>query len=893
MEWNCNGIKNKIGELINYLSRCKVDVAILLETKLRYNDKLQIRNYSVERSDINDNGGRGVAVVISNRVNYKRLPQQATQIEHVCLQLENGVLLTGVYASPNRQFTENDLNMLIPNNRRSLTLGDFNARHKLWHNKRQNRHGSVLAEFVTSNANIQLLHPRSPTHFPPNGMSPSIIDLAINSGLRDLSEPRAENALSSDHLPVHIRWNEFFSRSNQIIYNYANFNWNLFRYNVSQNCEISGPIETPADLDTEVEKLTRVIQKQQRLLATKMPCAPYTDHLPPDILNLIKFRNKVRKKWQTFRRELDRLRYNALSLTIREKISTHKNKCWSRLLSNLTVNDSSLWRVTKKLNRRYQAIPTISYNNDEFITNQGKSEAFAEFLTTIHSDTPNTTPEQLNIEKTGQKFVEHPYPIAPNTYKSMLCTPSEICQYLRRFPNNKAPGPDGITYLLLKNLPRKAIVQLTHISNAILKLQYFPQQWKKAVVILIPKPGKNPSFPSSYRPISLLNTQAKLIEKVMLARLNKVINKQQVIPKEQFGFRPGHNTTLLAAKVVNDIFHASNKQMNTAALFLDMERAFDTVWHMGLIQKLGSVLNLPLHFVSLLHSYISGRSFQTKIENFLSNPREMKAGVPQGSVLSPLLYSLYISDIPKLPTTKLALYADDTIIYNHSFYAQSAKQRLAHYLTLLLPYYNKWKLKVNATKTELVVFTKKYTNHRIINPLILNGTPIHQQKTAKYLGIVLDERLYFKNHVSHAIQRTFAAQQKLYPLINPKSPMSPSNKLTIYKMIIRPTLLYGAPVWNIISDTQRKRLQLFQNRILRGILSVSRYTPIRDLHHMTGVELVSDFIDNISNKFYKSQIHGCDLTKNLTSVRYDPDQRIIHGPVYRRLPIFYEQWQPP
>lgn len=163
----------------------------------------------------------------------------------------------------------------------------------------------------------------------------------------------------------------------------------------------------------------------------------------------------------------------------------------------------------------------------------------------------------------------------------------------------------------------------------------------------------------------------------------------------------------------------------------------------------------------------------------------------------------------------------------------------------------------------------------------------------KYLGVVFDRRLTFYSNVSYLIQKHFAASQKLYPLMNPSSPLSPTNKLLIFKTILRPILTYAAPVWNIVPDRQRRRLQVQQNKSLRTITSSRIYTRVTELHNMTGVEYISQFIDNMSEKLYTSQIQGSELTRNLTDIRFDPNQRQIHGPIYKRLPIYYRNLHPP
>ncbi|ENN73891.1 hypothetical protein YQE_09509, partial [Dendroctonus ponderosae] len=150
-----------------------------------------------------------------------------------------------------------------------------------------------------------------------------------------------------------------------------------------------------------------------------------------------------------------------------------------------------------------------------------------------------------------------------------------------------------------------------------------------------------------------------------------------------------------------------------------------------LLYKLFAVHSLPLYLVFLLASYLKNRPIHVKVENSTSAKRRIAAGVPQGTVILPVLYTLYTADISKLSTTKIAQYADDTAIYASSFYAQVAKSRIAHHLSLLTPYFDKWKLKVNPGKTELIIFSRKFTNNKILAPLMVQNTPIKPVKEVK------------------------------------------------------------------------------------------------------------------------------------------------------------------
>ena len=172
---------------------------------------------------------------------------------------------------------------------------------------------------------------------------------------------------------------------------------------------------------------------------------------------------------------------------------------------------------------------------------------------------------------------------------------------------------DGLPNNLIRNIPRKGLVQLTHIINAIMILQHFPKQWKHAIISPIPKPNKDPTKPESYRPISLLNSLSKLAERALLNRLRD-LGFENMVPEEQFGFKRGHSTTLLVAKVAQDAINIFNRKESTVLLALDFSKAFDSVWLDGLGYKLSHFHQLPPYVVLLLHSYLMGRSFQVRVE---------------------------------------------------------------------------------------------------------------------------------------------------------------------------------------------------------------------------------------------------------------------------------------
>lgn len=195
---------------------------------------------------------------------------------------------------------------------------------------------------------------------------------------------------------------------------------------------------------------------------------------------------------------------------------------------------------------------------------------------------------------------------------------------------------------------------------------------------MLPKPGKNILLPGSYRPITLLSTTSKLFEKLLLLHIMPHLQPRD----EQFGFRAGHSTTHQLARVLHDLAVAHNKRERTVAVFLDMEKAVDRVWHAGLLYKL-STSTTPRRVVRIVNTFLQDRRFQVAVESALSTERPIHAGVPQGSCLSPVCYSWYTDDIPVTDGVKLALYADDAAYLSTSMSGPHAVTKMQHTLDAL------------------------------------------------------------------------------------------------------------------------------------------------------------------------------------------------------------------
>ncbi|XP_043506295.1 uncharacterized protein LOC122526809 [Frieseomelitta varia] len=267
---------------------------------------------------------------------------------------------------------------------------------------------------------------------------------------------------------------------------------------------------------------------------------------------------------------------------------------------------------------------------------------------------------------------------------------------------------------------------------------YFPSSWKVAKIIPVPKPGKPGSDISSYRPISLLDIFGKILEKIIQHQIQKHIQKLSIIIPQQFDFRSEHSAIHQLQRVTEHIIMEKNKNHTTQLILLDLNKAFDSVWHKALLSKLQDI-KLPPNLINMIRSCLRNRKFYVTINGNKSTHKQIAAGVPQRSILGPLL-TIYINDIPHTDKTHLAIFADDIAIYASSWSSTQATKYIQNHIDKLQEYFTNWKLKINSIKTQAIAFSNK--RNKTLDTIKITGHNISWTHAAKYLGIILDQ-----NHV--------------------------------------------------------------------------------------------------------------------------------------------------
>jgi len=537
--WNANGLRNRVAELINFLQHNNIDIMMINETRYNPQIKLKIKNYNCIRKDSSSSAG-GILILIKNNIPYKEIKRNLDiTIEYLPIKLASNIYLIAAYNSPNKDLTTKDLDKLLNIGNKILLIGDLNARHQAWNCHVSNKRGRLLFRYALKN-DCTVIFPDEPTHFPENGSTPTTIDIGINKNVLSASEIKVLNQMSSDHNPILVTLESQIKNTNtKLAYDYDEVDWPKFKRLLHKSTTIS-TIQTSEELENEVQKFTNTIQNCIKQTIPVKTNQQIQDKLPPNILQMISHRNKIRKKWQITRNPQYKNIIKHTNNEIRIAVAKHRNDTWNRKLKKINPRDNSLWRMTKIFKNEFNPIPTLTTNGKEAITDLDKANMLADQFELTHNiDLINNSNKHIEIIHQVKQYLDNP---PDENWYNHMTSPQELYNIITKLPNRKAPGTDCIQNIIFKNFTKKPLVQLNNIINASIKLSHFPSHWKTSSVIPILKKGKDKTEPISYRPISLLQTMSKITERVILRRLNDHETKEKHIANHQFGFRKNHST---------------------------------------------------------------------------------------------------------------------------------------------------------------------------------------------------------------------------------------------------------------------------------------------------------------------------------------------------------------
>lgn len=869
LHWNANSLSKNIHELYQLLETLHTHVCCISETYLKPQTKIPSHpDFVIHRLDRTDRPKGGVAIIIRRNIKHTILPHHNTTLceaisAEISLNNNSKIIITSVYMPGGTRSTPistnfvNDIRKLTSSTKSYFVCGDLNARHRFWNCSRANQAGNILyQEYCDSNFLINF--PQTHTRIPFDTRSnPSTIDLVLTNGLHATSMSKC-HVMSSDHNAVSftIFLDSIIEKnSERLSFDYRQANWDKYKgiihYHISTNALNLANITSIAQIEEHIDRFIKLIEH------ARDRSVPLTFHhryklcIPDWLKASIKIKNSLRKLWQRSRNTLIKPIINQMEKDIKKAINSIRNDNWQHKLSTIKPSNQSVWTTARMLKNNNRQIPTLKCDTKTFITSQEKANAIAEQFSKNHQNPLHNAHDQftLDVDDEIENYLSDP---TINFECPEYAEEEEIASIIKNLKNKKSPGTDKINNTLIKKLPSRGVLYLMFIVNACLKLSYFPDRWKEAKISPILKHSKDSSSPLSYRPISLLCSFSKIFERVILNRINSFLDEHNIIPNEQHGFKKKFSTTHQLFKLIKRAKRKLRQKCSTGIVMLDVEKAFDRVWHNGLLFKM-KILNFPPYLIKMTHNFLKNRKFFVEINNSRSPSYDIPFGVPQGAVLSPTLYNIFTHDIPKYTRTTLALFADDTAFYCSSPYAKTITESLKNHAQKIQSYMNKWKINLNTAKTQALFITRRRKKELPGKKIKIFSSVVKWQPECKYLGFILEKQMTFRKHINYVIERANVAVRTLYPLISRRSKLHTKNKLMIYKLAIRPIFTYASPAFIDIAACHIQRLQRFQNKILRMVLNKSRFERTELIHKEADVPLVSDYLDKLTTKFMSSQ----------------------------------------
>lgn len=837
--------KTNKASLLHTYTAINPDVILMNSHGLRQDESMKIPGYSIHKVNTTNEVNDGSAIAIKHGITYILDDDFISDTLAITLSTNTGpVTLATLYIPPRRQFLPYpDIHKLLYQNNPVYILADLNAKHTTLGDARCNLVGNGINIFMNSGKAIHL-GPHFPTLLRHN--SATTPDIILSNNRAHLYTHVVPGPLtSSDHLPIQLT-----IATTPIIINteprlaIRRADWNKYRTVIDNQLgpDIDLGQGTLEEIDEQIETWYKAVDRgTKEAIPTTTKRTTTKSILTPQM-------RQLQRRFETLyitaqRHGLTYRQYTLYKETQQELTYMHRrlrDQEWDERLNELIrhhKDPKEFWTLIKKLNGN-DSTPTpylIKQNGDKV----HKEEEKVQLLTETWSNNFRITEEENelfdeeNEDRVHQYLRENlnrltPYDHAdptrldenhPLTKKITLDEARDAC---RRSKNN-TPGFSGIKKIMITELSEKSIARLITIFNASLSAGYFPDKWKHAIIKMIPKDGKARHDPQNYRPISLLDTPGKLLERIISKRLRSYLEINTLHNPRQYGFRPQRDTTTAIALAYESIAQALARKHQCYVVLRDVSKAFDKVWHNGLKFKLLQI-GLPSIIERLLCDFLADRTATIQLGQSKGQIIDLISGVPQGSVISPTLFILYTRDQPPPPMgCQDILYADDVtqIITYQGKSREMMARKVAQEIKRVNQYEKKWKIKTNKNKFTVIPVAQYKTAD-----LIVEDDLIEYKKEGRLLGLKITRRGITK-HISEKISKGKAVLSNLmrYRGVTQKI------KAYLIKAYLLPILEYPPVPIHTISHTQSLKLQRVLNKGLRFACNV-QYPDFRTTKHL-------------------------------------------------------------
>jgi hypothetical protein len=829
---NIRSIPKNIASFDQYLSLLSIrfNVIAITETWLNENTAslYNIEHYSTISNHRKTKRGGGVALYIHDTLNYKLRPDLTKSdsfIESLFIELNDKKVIGVIYRPPNTDVDifnkeiKNLLKSLKSERKKCYICGDFNINLL---NVDNHAPSSDFIDLMYSFGFFPLIN--KPTRVTSN--SATIIDNIFSNELT--SDKQTLNGILvtsiSDHFPIfHLQSDNRAKTNDNFIFTrkISDTNKKCFIDSLS-NCsweDVMNNSDPNEAFSLFHDTIMTIYNKCFPIRKIKIGYKTKLVWLSEDLKKMIKVKNKLFFKFKKYPSIENENLYKHYRNRLNKLLKNAEREYYNNLLIENKINTKKKWSIIKEvINKKSTSKHPQTFNINGSLTDDKSkiANAFNKYFNNIGNNLAKKIP---NVATDPLSFVRNNI---PDTIVLREVTSNEVEKIIKKLKNS-SPGWDGLLPSIIKQISTHISVPISYVINLSLINGVFPTYLKITKVIPLYKANDN-MIMNNYRPIAVLSVFSKIFESVMYRRLIKFINAKKILYELQFGFIEKSSTSMAINLLVDKISKAMDEGKYSIGIFLDFSKAFDTVNHNILFSKLQhyGIRGLAL---SWLKSYLVNRQQYVCFEGVESTKLTTNCGVPQGSILGPLLFLLYINDIAYLSNSSyMILYADDTNVFFNGNDIDVLYNEINRTLDTIKDWLQANKLSLNVDKSQCMFFTHKSIQYN--NEIKIANEALTQVETTKFLGIYLDSKLSFKKHLTYIkgkVARGIGIICKARKLLN-RDTLS-----NLYYSFVYPHIVYCIEVWGNAADEHVNPLYLLQKKCVRIISNSSKFASSKPL----------------------------------------------------------------
>jgi len=871
LSWNARGLSKqtaKVNQLHNLIGKLKegIDIICIQETWFTDKDrKPKIPGFQEPIQKNRPDRGGGLAIFVKEGIAFQATPTPAYDtIETLAItiigQNENVSIYNTYCRKPNyhKNYERENPFGQIPN--KSIVVGDFNLKNPLWNSQGDFRTDSESIGLIAllENSNMTCVNDGQITHINDThiGGLDSTIDLAfIPQNLKTRTEFSVlDNSAGSDHLPITVTIDAIITYQPRVIIpkwkikDATSEQWQVYKQNCLDKIEPSNCNQTTKQkFNTFTDQLNSALEasfKKTKLKEKKFVKQTIWWNEGCEIA--IRDREQKRRNYLKNKTEFNKKIWTEARSAAKKLIYKAKENAWQQFCSEIdhTSNSKQVWDFVKKIkNKQSTSPPQFKQGDNLVVDNKMNADILAKHYQYV-SSSEGYSQEFLNSECNKRSKLEAPAMIKATMEKDKGIpynkdfSMAELEMALNQCKNG-APGEDMITYTMLKNLPKESKSTLLKLFNESWHNGITPDNWSEAIIVPILKPGKDKHDPKSYRPISLMSNLSKLMQKLIKFRLSDFLEKNDLLSHFQSGGRPRRSCEDNLIRMHADIIDSWRHKEQTVGLLLDLSAAFDKLWNEGAIGYMHR-LGIRGNMLQWIGNFLLTRKIKVRINGQYSDTYQTENGCPQGSVLSPLIFTILMNSLADAigkhnkpiairHKSHLSQFVDDSATWTGHRKLATAIDNTQKTITVIEKWSHTFGFCINPTKTQAIIFTKKYQrrgNEQIDpKPLTIFGQTIQYTNTAKLLGLTFDSNLSWRPHINSIKQRCEKDLNLIRAVRGQTWGTGKKALINIAKALIMSKINYAITVYGSAAESALAPLRVIQNKALKFATGTYKHTP--------------------------------------------------------------------